>query len=68
MDGSDSLAYRLAFNSLREGYRQFMHLLSPVLAAEVGDLSRYWSITAAVAAGESAEAEAGAKALLGVEV
>ncbi len=65
VDGSDNLAYRLAFNSLREGYTQFMHLLSPVLADEVGDLARYRSITAAVAAGRSADAEAGARALMG---
>lgn len=65
VDGSDNLAYRLAFNSLREGYLQFMHLLAPVLADEVGDLPAYTAISAAVVGGRAADAEAGARALLG---
>lgn len=64
VDGSDNLAYRLAFNSLREGYVRFMHLLAPVLADEVGDIGAYRAITDAVAEGRQADAEAGARALL----
>ena len=56
VDGSDNLAYRLAYNSLREGYVRFMHLLSPVLADEVGDLDAYRAIVDAVAAGRADEA------------
>ncbi|MCO4771075.1 MAG: FadR family transcriptional regulator [Deltaproteobacteria bacterium] len=64
VDASDNLAYRLAYNSLREGYVRFMHLLSPVLADEVGDVDAYQSIADAVAAGESEAAYDQAKALL----
>ncbi len=65
VDGSDNLAYRLAFNSLRDGYVRFMHLLAPVLADEVGDTAAYLAITEAVAEGRAADAEAGARALVG---
>lgn len=64
VDTSDNLAYRLAFNSLREGYLRFMHLLAPVLADEVSDIHAYVAITEAVADGRAEVAERRARELL----
>ena len=64
VDGSDNLAYRLAFNSLRDGYVQFMHLLAPVLAGEVGDTAAYRAITDAVIAHRERDAAQRAAALI----
>jgi GntR family transcriptional repressor for pyruvate dehydrogenase complex len=64
VDGSDNLAYRLAYNSLREGYERFMHLLSAVLADEVGDAEAYEAITDAVDRGDAESARRLAHALL----
>lgn len=64
VDGSDNLAYRLAYNSLREGYVRFMHLLSPILADEVGDAAAYEAIADAVAVGDADAAKDLSHALL----
>ena len=64
VDGSDNLAYRLAYNSLREGYVRFMHLLSPILADEVGDADAYEAIADAVAVGDAEPAKSLSHALL----
>jgi len=64
VDGSDNLAYRLAYNSLREGYLRFMHLLSPVLAGEVSDVPAYEAIARAVGRGDEDVAESLSRELL----
>ncbi|HKJ25275.1 MAG TPA: GntR family transcriptional regulator [Myxococcota bacterium] len=55
-----NLAYRLAFNSLRESYARFMDVLTDVMRDEFDDLAGYQAIAAAVAArdGEAARREA----------
>ncbi len=65
VDGSDNLAYRLAYNSLRDAYEVFMHLLTDLMADEFMDQAGYTAIADAVEAGDGDSAAAAATALLG---
>lgn len=58
IEAADNLAYRLAFNGLRETYDRARALLAPVLADELGDAAAYAAIAAAVRAGQGAAAGA----------
>ncbi len=57
VEGSGNIAYRLAFNSLRETYRHFFALLTQVLQAELQDLDGYRAIAQAVLDRDTATAE-----------
>lgn len=57
VDATDNVAYRLAYNSLRETYDKCMDLLTGLLADELGDRMGYDAIAAAVRRGDGAAAE-----------
>jgi DNA-binding FadR family transcriptional regulator len=59
-----NLAYRLAFNSLRDCYARAMGLLTEVMRDEFADVKRYTAIARAVAAGEAEHAEHEARLLV----
>ncbi len=63
-EGSDNMAYQLAFNSLRETYDQLRDLLTDVVAPEISDLGGHEAILQAVESGDSALASAAAQTLL----
>lgn len=57
VDATGNVAYRLAYNSLRETYEKCMDLLTNLLADELGDLKGYRAIASAVRRGDGAAAE-----------
>jgi GntR family transcriptional regulator, transcriptional repressor for pyruvate dehydrogenase complex len=63
VDGTGNVAYRLAYNSLRQTYEKCMDLLTGVLADEIGDAASYREIAAAVRRGNAKAAERVARAL-----
>jgi DNA-binding FadR family transcriptional regulator len=65
VDGADSIAFRLMFNSLRAAYEPAIAVLGPVLDAEVGRFEVYRALTAAIVAGDAPEARRLAEDLLG---
>jgi DNA-binding FadR family transcriptional regulator len=65
VDGADSIAFRLMFNSLRAAYEPAIEVLGPVLDAEVTRVEVYRALTAAIAAGDAVEARRLAEDLLG---
>jgi DNA-binding FadR family transcriptional regulator len=52
VDGTDNVAYRLAYNSLRQTYDKCMDLLTGVLADELADRASYAAIAGAVRRGQ----------------
>jgi DNA-binding FadR family transcriptional regulator len=64
VDASDNLAYRLAYNSLRETYDQCRELFTQVLADEIGDVARYRAIADAVAGRDASTAQGLARELI----
>ncbi len=64
VDGADNVAYRFAFNSLREGYQRFIGLLGPVMREEVTHHEGYAALTGAVRAQRPPQAAALASALM----
>lgn len=64
VEGSRNVAYRLAFNTLKETYSKFQHLLTQVLAVEMTDLDSYAAIARAVASADPVEAESRSRALV----
>ena len=64
VEGADNVAYRLAFNSLRQVYEPALPALAPVLAGEIGDLTDHAAIVEAVGAGDALAAQDAAWALL----
>ena len=52
IEGSQNLAYRLAFNALRDLYSGSMEALSALLAAEVSDVAGLTALTEAVRQGD----------------
>jgi DNA-binding FadR family transcriptional regulator len=64
VDGADSIVFRLMFNTLRTAYEPALPALATLMAAEVGRSQSYRDLTAAIAAGDPAEAEAAARRLL----
>lgn len=64
VEGSDNLAYRLAFNTLRQVYEPVLPAVALVLAAEFGDLADHQGIVAAVSSGDSPGAQDAAWSLL----
>jgi len=59
--GSENIAYRLAYNSLRQTYQEFMPLLTEVLAEEFADVPQHAAIADAVRRGDAVTAETAAR-------
>lgn len=64
VDGADSIVFRLMFNTLRTAYEPALPALATLMVAEVGRSQSYRDLTAAIAAGDPAAAEAAARRLL----
>jgi GntR family transcriptional regulator, transcriptional repressor for pyruvate dehydrogenase complex len=65
VDGADSIAFRLMFNSLRAAYEPAIAVLGPVMDTEVSRIDLYRSLADAVVAGDAPEARRLADDLLG---
>ncbi len=63
VDGTGNIAYRLAYNSLRQTYERCFELLTGILEDELADHERYAAIAAAVRAGDQQAAHDLARAL-----
>ncbi|MDO0976538.1 FadR/GntR family transcriptional regulator [Mycolicibacterium frederiksbergense] len=64
VDGADSIAFRLMYNTLRATYEPALPALAVMMAAEVGNPEAYRAIAEAVRAGDADSAAAAARALL----
>lgn len=64
VDATDSIVFRLLFNSLRQAYEPLIEALAPVMEAEVDNVAGYRSLATAVAAGDPERARAAADDLL----
>ncbi|MBB3603947.1 DNA-binding FadR family transcriptional regulator [Mycolicibacterium sp. BK556] len=64
VDGADSIAFRLMFNTLRAAYEPALPALATLMAAEVGQTQAYRAVAGAIAAGKPAAAAATARELL----
>lgn len=64
VDGADSIAFRLMYNTLRATYEPALPALAVMMAAEVGNPEAYRAIAEAVRAGKADSAAAAARALL----
>ncbi len=64
VDGADNIAYRLAFNSLRETYEPIAPLMTEVLADELRDIDGHEDIATAVGAHDPDVAAAAAASVL----
>jgi DNA-binding FadR family transcriptional regulator len=64
VDGADSIAFRLMYNTLRATYEPALPALATMMADEVGRPDAYRDIAAAIRAGDPAAAERTARALL----
>jgi len=64
VDGADSIAFRLMYNTLRATYEPALPALASMMAAEVGRPDAYRAIATAIRAGDPVAAEAAARALL----
>jgi GntR family transcriptional regulator, transcriptional repressor for pyruvate dehydrogenase complex len=65
VDGADSIAFRLMFNSLRAAYEPAIAVLGPVMDAEVTRIELYRSLADAVVTGDAPAARRLADDLLG---
>lgn len=64
VDGADSIAFRLMYNSLRCTYEPALPALATMMADEVGRPDAYREIASAIRGGDPAAAERAARALL----
>ena len=64
VDGADSIAFRLMYNTLRATYEPALPALAAVMAAEVGNLQAYREVADAVCAQHPERAELAARNLL----
>jgi len=64
VDGADSIAFRLMYNTLRATYEPALPALATMMAAEVGRPNAYRDIAKAIRDGDPIAAEAAARALL----
>jgi GntR family transcriptional regulator, transcriptional repressor for pyruvate dehydrogenase complex len=64
VDGADSIAFRLMFNSLRAAYEPALEALASVMAAEVNRIAAYRTLAGAITAGDPPAAQAAAEDLL----
>jgi len=65
VDGADSIAFRLMFNSLRAAYEPALKLLATVMDVEVSRVEVYRALTDAIVAGDADRAHRVAEDLLG---
>jgi DNA-binding FadR family transcriptional regulator len=65
VDGADSIAFRLMYNTLRATYEPALPALAALMAAEVNRPDAYRAIAAAVTAGDAEAAARAARELLG---
>ncbi len=65
VDGADSIAFRLMFNSLRAAYEPAIAMLGPVMDAEVTRIAAYRALTGSIVAGDAPRARGLAEDLLG---
>ena len=56
VDGSDNVAYQLAFNSLRVTYDRVLDMLTEILADEVSDTARHAELARAIRARDEGQA------------
>jgi DNA-binding FadR family transcriptional regulator len=64
VDGADSIAFRLMYNTLRATYEPALPALAGVMADEVGRPQAYRELADAIAAGDPARASQAAQDLL----
>ena len=64
VDGADSIAFRLMYNTLRATYEPALPALATMMAAEVGRPDAYRAIATAIRDGDPVAADAAARALL----
>lgn len=64
VDAADSLVFRLMFNSLRAAYEPAIEALAPAMADEVGQVSAYRVLVAAIGAGDPETARVAAERVL----
>ncbi|MGH3716989.1 MAG: FadR/GntR family transcriptional regulator [Micromonosporaceae bacterium] len=64
VDGADSIAFRLMFNSLRAAYQPLLEVLATVMAAEVSRTEAYQELADAIVAGDPDGSRAAAVELL----
>jgi DNA-binding FadR family transcriptional regulator len=64
VDGADSIAFRLMYNTLRATYEPALPALATMMADEVGRPDAYRDIAVAIRGGDPAAAERAARALL----
>ncbi|MDT5196767.1 MAG: GntR family transcriptional regulator, transcriptional repressor for pyruvate dehydrogenase complex [Mycobacterium sp.] len=64
VDGADSIAFRLMYNTLRATYEPALPALATMMADEVGRPDAYRDIATAIRDGDHVAAEAAARALL----
>jgi DNA-binding FadR family transcriptional regulator len=64
VDGADSIAFRLMYNTLRATYEPALPALATMMAAEVGRPHAYRDVAKAIRDGDPVAAEAAARALL----
>ncbi len=64
VDAADSLVFRLMFNSLRAAYEPALEALAAAMAEEVGQVSAYRVLTAAIGAGDPETARVAAERVL----
>lgn len=64
IDGADNIAYRLAFNSLRDGAQPLALTATELLVGELTDIDTHRSLADAIATGDGAMAAEAAHALL----
>lgn len=64
VDGADSIAFRLMFNTLRAAYEPALPALATMMAAEVGETDRYRAVARAIDSGDADAARSAAQQLL----
>ncbi|MCX2929576.1 GntR family transcriptional regulator [Mycobacterium sp. CVI_P3] len=64
VDGADSIAFRLMFNTLRAAYEPALPALATLMAAEVSQTQAYRTLARAIVAGEPTAAATAARELL----
>jgi GntR family transcriptional regulator, transcriptional repressor for pyruvate dehydrogenase complex len=64
VDGADSIAFRLMYNTLRAAYEPALPALTTVMAAEVGDAEAYRKLADLICAGDPGGAKQAAQELL----
>ncbi|WP_436491998.1 FadR/GntR family transcriptional regulator [Actinokineospora sp. HUAS TT18] len=64
VDGSDSVVFRLMFNSLRAAYEPALDVLAPIMVAEVSRVDAYRALADAITSGDQTRAKKAADDLL----